>query len=296
MKNFVFYLMCTLQMYQSGLGQDFEGQYNDFLAEDEKEVFTTYHYVESKKKDGSIVYRQFFPETRQLTHLRTFTSNKKKKHGHFAMWYDDGSLKEEGQFVMNKKEGLWYQKGIGKGIYKDDKREGLWEDFYPNGQIKSKSFYVNGKNDGPFVNYDSLGQIMSEGIFKADTVFSKTTHMEYETFQKVEEMPYLSSCEQNDKELQKKCSDEKLLHHIHNSLKYPSDAREYGVEGQAIIQFVVNKEGQIEDIKVLQGLCQSIKDHVVKVVMAMPKWNAGKSDGINVRVLYTLPIKFKLEG
>jgi len=66
-----------------------------------------------------------------------------------------------------------------------------------------------------------------------------------------------------------------LKAHLFNNnktLKYPIDAREYGIQGMAIVQFVIDKDGNIQDIYVVRGICDSIRKEVTRVVSSMDKW------------------------
>ena len=83
---------------------------------------------------------------------------------------------------------------------------------------------------------------------------------------------------------------------IRKNVKYPESAKEKGIEGRVYVNFVIDKDGSISDIKVLRGLCKEIDEEAVRVVKAMPKWNPGMQDGELVRVQYTLPFYFKISG
>jgi len=78
------------------------------------------------------------------------------------------------------------------------------------------------------------------------------------------------------------------------NLVYPVMAQENGVSGKVYIQFVVEKDGSITDIKVGRGVDASLDKEALRVVRAMPKWNPGEQRGKPVRVSYTLPINFTL--
>ena len=69
---------------------------------------------------------------------------------------------------------------------------------------------------------------------------------------------------------------------------------ENGIQGKVYIQFVIEKDGSITDVKVARGVDASLDKEAVRVVKAMPKWKPGKQRGKPVRVSYTLPIFFQL--
>jgi len=124
---------------------------------------------------------------------------------------------------------------------------------------------------------------------------------EEEIFKVVEQMPRFPGCEDKGTEKEKEdCAKTKMLEYIYKNLKYPAIARENGVEGQVVLQFVVDKDGSITDTKIVRDIgagCGSAAESVVNGMNNMgQKWVPGKQRGRPVRVLYTLPVKFKLEG
>lgn len=86
----------------------------------------------------------------------------------------------------------------------------------------------------------------------------------------------------------------KMYEYLRNNIKYPPMARESGIQGTVYVQFVVGKNGSIEDINVLRGIGGGCDEEAVRVVKAMPKWTPGKQRGKAVKVRFTLPIKFRL--
>ncbi len=89
--------------------------------------------------------------------------------------------------------------------------------------------------------------------------------------------------------------DEALQTWIANNVKYPSEAQKNGIEGRVFVGFVVNKDGVVEDTKILRGVAPSIDAEALRVISAMPKWKPGKHDGENFSTSYTVPINFALQ-
>ena len=124
---------------------------------------------------------------------------------------------------------------------------------------------------------------------------------EEEIFQIVEQMPRFPGCEDKSTKAEKdKCSQEKLMQYIYNNLKYPSIARENGIEGRAVIRFVVDKNGKVSDVKILRDIGGGCGEAAAKVIKSMnnmsKKWVPGRQGGRKVKVYYTLPVIFKLTG
>jgi TonB family protein len=122
-----------------------------------------------------------------------------------------------------------------------------------------------------------------------------------EIFKIVEEMPRFPGCEEigSSNEEKEKCSKLKLLEFVYQNLKYPESARENGVQGTVVTQFIVDKNGGIIDLEIVRDIGAGCGEAVYTALYAMVnegiKWIPGKQRGKNVNVLYTLPVKFKLD-
>ena len=83
--------------------------------------------------------------------------------------------------------------------------------------------------------------------------------------------------------------------YVGSKLKYPSQATRMGVEGKVYVEFVINRDGTIVDVRVVRGIGAGCDEEAVRVVQSSPAWNPGKQRGKPVRQKYTLPIQFKLQ-
>lgn len=81
---------------------------------------------------------------------------------------------------------------------------------------------------------------------------------------------------------------------LSKNIKYPLLAQENNIQGRVVCQFVVNTDGKIVDVQVVRGVEATLDAEAVRVIKSMPAWTPGKQGGKNVRVKYTLPIRFKL--
>jgi protein TonB len=85
-----------------------------------------------------------------------------------------------------------------------------------------------------------------------------------------------------------------MMSWIQEHIEYPQLAVEMGEQGIVYVQFVVNKDGSIEQVKIMRGVSDALDDEAKRVVKRMPKWTPGEQAGKKVRVRYTLPIHFRL--
>ncbi len=129
--------------------------------------------------------------------------------------------------------------------------------------------------------------------------------IEEEIFKVVEEMPRFPGCE--DQGLSRgelsSCAKELLVQYIQDNLIYPEHAKKNGIEGMAVIQLVIGKDGSILDPKIVrdpgggyedQASCGQAALNVFTKMQSEIKWIAGKQRGRPVKVQYTIPVKFKL--
>lgn len=86
-----------------------------------------------------------------------------------------------------------------------------------------------------------------------------------------------------------------LLKFINSSVKYPVIAQENGIQGKVIITFVIDKEGEVTNVKVFRGIDSSLDAEAMRVVKNLPKWKPGKQNGRPVKVNYNVPINFVLQ-
>lgn len=68
-----------------------------------------------------------------------------------------------------------------------------------------------------------------------------------------------------------------------------------GIQGRVLVEFVIEKDGKVSDVKVLKSVSEELDAEAVKVVAASPKWKPGKVKGEKVRCRMSIPVEFRLE-
>jgi periplasmic protein TonB len=86
-----------------------------------------------------------------------------------------------------------------------------------------------------------------------------------------------------------------LNSYLNSHLRYPPFARENGIEGRVVVEFVVNEDGSVSNASVKKGIGGGCDEEALRVVNSMPKWKPGKQNDRNVKVYMLLPIVFRLE-
>ena len=102
-------------------------------------------------------------------------------------------------------------------------------------------------------------------------------------FQLVEEKPSFNGGDANE-----------FSKWVNSKLVYPEIAKENGVQGRVTLQFTVEKDGSVTNVKVLRGVDSSLDKEAVRVVQSSPKWKQGKQRDRAVKVTYTFPVIFQL--
>lgn len=113
--------------------------------------------------------------------------------------------------------------------------------------------------------------------------FEEAKENSEETFMVVEEMPEFEG------------GQDSLITFIIKNTSYPIEAIEKKIEGRCFVQFTIDTDGNINDIKVIRGINPILDAEAIRVVESMPKWKPGKQEGKPVKVSYILPIVFKLK-
>lgn len=82
---------------------------------------------------------------------------------------------------------------------------------------------------------------------------------------------------------------------VYQYLKYPDSAVRNGIQGRVLVEFIIGKDGNVSDVRVVKGVSEELDAEAVKVISASPKWKPGKVNGNKVRSSMTIPVEFKLE-
>ena len=87
-----------------------------------------------------------------------------------------------------------------------------------------------------------------------------------------------------------------LLQFLSKSIKYPAECRDSSIEGRVIVSFVIGKDGDIIEPEVVKSVHPLLDAEALRVISLMPNWVPGMQQGQPVRVKYSVPITFRLNG
>jgi TonB family protein len=111
----------------------------------------------------------------------------------------------------------------------------------------------------------------------------KSTKSTEPVFKKVDQMPVFPG------------GDKAFIDFITKEVKYPDKAKKAGIQGKVYVEFVINKEGNVVNSKIVRSASPSLNDEALRVINSMPNWTPGKNKGKNVDVQLTIPIAFILQ-
>lgn len=83
---------------------------------------------------------------------------------------------------------------------------------------------------------------------------------------------------------------------VQQNVKFPQIALENGIQGRVVLSFVIEKDGTLTNIEVLQAPDRSLSEEAVRVLETSPKWEPGMQSNKAVRVKYTLPVDFQIRN
>lgn len=124
-----------------------------------------------------------------------------------------------------------------------------------------------------------------------------TKGKEMHTAFSVEQLPMFAACKGLSRDQQKKCFDEQLYAFIMKNISYPEKDLENGKQGTALVEFIIDENGQISNVIALDDkrATEDMQKAAVKAVKKLPKLIPAKQGDENVQIKYTIPIAFKVK-
>lgn len=87
-----------------------------------------------------------------------------------------------------------------------------------------------------------------------------------------------------------------LMNDLIGAIKYPEEASKKGIQGKVYVSFVVDEQGKVTNAKIERGVEPSLDKESLRVVNELQTWKPGKEKGKAVKVAYTIPINYVLDG
>lgn len=193
--------------------------------------------------------------------------SKGHKHGEWISYKSTGDVSKTENFAYGKLDGKYIKYWDGKqiqeeGVYGSNKKAGNWKLMYKDGKVAGEEVYdeAGKKSEGKY--FYNNGQPA-----KYEDLFSPPSY------------------EGGIKEFYKFLASE---------IKYPKQSAKLGIKGTVKLSFTVKKNGDVEDVEVLESPNNELATEAIRVLEMAPDWIPGKQFGEVVSVKYNIPIKFSL--
>lgn len=190
------------------------------------------------------------------------------KNGKMVRFSSKGDTLVVCDYVDGMIHGAFTQNLAGHGLYKKaqyhrGKEEGATEYYFPNGQISARYQMKKGKTiSSQFWNED--GSIMEDKSLA-------TCHAVFDAESK-----------------------EKFSDWVSRQLVYPKECKDINLEGTVVVRFKIDKEGRLIDLEVLESPHHLMSMEVSRIIMNSPVWKPAKSHNQLTRIVYTMPVVFRL--
>jgi TonB family protein len=240
-----------------------------------------YRTIENK---GTVyLIREYYTSNDQAKKEATATaiSPSIEYEGTYKSYYENGTLEQEGE-------------------YKANDQTGLWKSYHENGQLSQEVMNESDKSIYRQVWNEAGTPLLVNG---AGTFTRKTSradqHIEILNslligLYHIDEVSGDSIYTIVEKTAEYKGGMEALYKKVGKTLRYPADARRYGIEGKVFVEFVIEKTGSVRDVRVIKGLGGGLNEESVRVIETMTNWIPAKVKGKSVQQRMVLPIAFKL--
>lgn len=236
---------------------------------------------------------------------------------HVTDYYLSGQVQMTGTYRSirpDNREGkfTWYFRSGQKQqecTYKNNYQHGLFQEWYENGQLKSRQFLYEDVPDGPVKTWDEEGKIQMDAQYsKGDKHGYFITY--YDNGQMIRKDLY-----ENDELIEGQCYNRdgtateyfpyivlpqykggppELKKYINKNLKYPKTAEIHGREGSVIVLITVDETGQVKDPQIVHGDIDAFNEEALRLVNSFPPWVPGKIDNVPVTLQRTISIDFRL--
>ena len=267
-----------------------------------------YTYITDEKK---IVYELALDNEHRVLGQVQFADSLRLTN---ATWYFFDDLHVQGQFVDDRPIGEWRVYDLDNKVskivrFREDQRSplllenyrvqwytdegdtlvdqgiGVYTTYWPQGSIHSTGMVQNGVKEGDWVAYTVNGNLLYEESYQHGHLLRGTSFGAdgasysydslYTTIQ-----PYGGW--------------QKYYIGVADRMRYPKQARRAGIEGVVYVQLIVERDGSLKEIDVLQGIGMGCDEQAVKAVQEGPHWHPATVRGQPVRLLSLLPITFRL--
>jgi hypothetical protein len=161
-----------------------------------------------------------------------------------------------------------------EGTYSDEAMSmphGYFTFYHPNGRVESKGEYINGNKAGLWLRYDAWGEPLAEKIYNPEPLANII-------YTRAQTMPQFNGGDERA-----------FLRHVRSKVEADSNRK---VKGTYTTTFIVEKDGSLSEVKVIEGQDEKIGESVAGAVKSTEPWKPGADKGQPVRVQMRVPVQF----
>lgn len=249
------------------------------------------YYYKAYKKDSANFILSVHNRAGQLQKREVYLDAGLTIKNGQSVIYTNGKPTEKGIYINDEREGLFVEYDtLGNVLktesYRRDTLNGAYSSYWPNGTVKETGNYNRGSKTGEWISHYESGKLAVSEKYTEDSKLVNGTYLDEEgnaiTRDKIEVIPAFPG------------GINKFYELLGRNMRYPRDAAERGIRGEVKVSFIITETGAIEDIKIKKKLYPSLDQEALRVMKLSPKWVPAKQFGKNVRVMYTIPIRFDI--
>lgn len=293
MKHSISIILCFLSMgYLEGQALTDTMYFNNSWEQSTKEEARYYRIINMDLSGDFMFHVTDYYLSGQVQMTGTYRSIRPDdREGTFTWFYANGQKQQECQYKNNQFHGLfqeWYENGQNKTRqnFNENIPDGPWKTWRQDGTPQLDAQYSKGEKHGFFITHYANGQIARKDLY------DQGKFIEGQCFtpdgQPTEYFPYvtLPSFNGGPAELRK---------FIQKELNYPKKAEKEGREATILILFTVDEKGQIQNPRIIHGDAADFNEEALRIVSAFPDWIPGEIDRIPAPLQMTVQIDFSLE-
>ncbi|HTQ64342.1 MAG TPA: TonB family protein [Puia sp.] len=248
-----------------------------------QDTLTLYYDKKGKEvlSDKADYIRKKFRNGDEWGVIDYYKSGKLNMKGNYL---DDSCTHRQGEFIFYDKNG----NPMFQMNFLNDKADGPYSAFYPNGKKHSEGNYKIGKMDGDWTGHYESGNISAKAHYENGKQQSASFYNEDGTanhditvFFRDASYPGGATAWHD---------------YLVSQLRYPNSAVKNNIEGRVLVEFTIEKSGDITDISVVQSVEESLDKEALRVIKKMPKWEPAIVGGIVDKQTVRQPVVFALRS